>query len=133
MGGTPATADEAALRHLKEVSWPKAYFEQDTALLETILADEFQSIDADGEWSDKAAELEYIKNNKPSYDSLTYKITRLDVFDNGTAIVAGEGTVRAKGKDGKTTVSTYQSTNVLVKRVGVWKAVASHVSGVKKK
>jgi hypothetical protein len=30
-------------------------------------------------------------------------------------------------------VAEYQSTNVLIKRDGVWKAVASHVSGYQRK
>lgn len=56
---------------------------------------------------------------------------RLEVFANGTAIVAGEGT--AKGTDPKGAyVMTYQSTNVLIKRDGAWRAVSSHVSGVKR-
>lgn len=126
-----SAADRAALHQLKEVDWPKAYATQDTKLLEAILADEFQSIDANGEWSTKAKELDFIRQNKPWYDSLVYKIKRIDVFENGTAIVAGEGTIRASGKDGPVTIK-YQSSNVLLKRKGVWKAVASHVSGIAK-
>lgn len=125
------TADEQALRQLKTVDWPKAYKEQDTALLDRLLASEFRSIDDSGGWSSKAEELDWVRNNKPSYDSLTFEITRLDLFENGTAIVAGTGTVRAKDDQGKPTTSTYQSTNVLIKRDGRWQAVASHISGVK--
>ena len=53
--------DQAALRQIKEVEWPKAYREQDTELLDRLLAEEFQVIDADGAWSSKAAELDYIR------------------------------------------------------------------------
>lgn len=124
--------DERALRRLKEVEWPKAYKEQDAALLDRILADEFQMVDADGNRSTKAQELDWVRNNKPGYESLTFKITRLDLFENGTAIVGGTGTIR--GRDGKgPSVTEYQSTNVLIKRNGTWRAVASHVSGVKAK
>jgi hypothetical protein len=49
---------EAPLRHLKEVLWLKAYAEQDQELLDAILADEFQMVDADGNWTTKAAELD---------------------------------------------------------------------------
>jgi ketosteroid isomerase-like protein len=120
--------EEKALRRLKEVDWPKAYKEQDVALLDRILADEFQMVDADGNKSTKAEELDWVRNNKPGYDSLTFEITRLDLFENGTAIVGGTGTIRDEGS-----VTEYQSSNVLVKRNGTWKAVASHVSGVKPK
>ena len=130
-GEADRSADEVALRELKEVLWPKAYFEQDTELLGRILAPEFQMVDGDGNWSTKAAELDWVAKNKPGYDSLTFEIRRLDVFENGTAIAAGTGTIRGKDEDGPY-VGQYQSTNVLIKRDGQWRAVASHVSGYKK-
>ena len=130
----PAAAeksDEATLRHLKKVLWKKAYREQDTKLLDRILASEFQLIRNDGTWSDKKGELEFIKKNKPTYDSFEYNIKRLDIFENGTAIISGEGHVKGRNDKGGYEY-TYQSSNVLIKRNGTWKAVSSHVSGVKR-
>ena len=75
-------------------------------------------------------EIDWISKNKPSYDSLTFQIRRLEIFDNGTAVVAGTGTIRGKDKDGPY-VGAYQSSNIFIKRDGVWRAVASHVSGYK--
>jgi hypothetical protein len=100
--GADRKADEAAIRELKETLWPKAYFEQDAALLDRILAPEFLMVDDSGAWSTKAAELAWVAKNKPGYDSLTFYLGH------------------------------YQSTNVLIKRNGQWRAVASHVSGYKK-
>lgn len=130
--GAEASSDEAALREIKEVLWPRAYAEQDVALLDSLLADEFQMVDAEGNWSTKADELEWVRSNPPSYDSLVFHIKRLDIFENGTAIVAGKGVITGSDEEGPYTVE-YQSTNVLIKRDGTWKAVASHVSGVEKK
>lgn len=124
--------DEKALREIKEVLWPRAYREQDTALLDRLLADEFQMIDGSGLWSTKADEMKWVKENRPEYDSLTFQIKRLDVFENGTAIVAGTGTVKGRDSAGPW-VAEYQSSNVLIKRKGAWRAVASHVSGFKRK
>ena len=131
-----ATADEAAdkarLREIKEVLWPKAYREQDTALLEQILADEFESIDAAGARSTKREELDYIRKNKPGYDSFRFEIRRLQVFENRTAIVSGTGYIETKAKEGKNGSRTeYQSSNVFIEREGRWQAIASHVSGIK--
>jgi len=123
--------DEALLREIKEVLWPKAYFEQDTALLDRILADEFKMIDGAGTWSTKTDEIEWVSNNKPTYDSLVFEIHRLEIFSGVTAIVAGTGTIQGSDEDGSY-VAEYQSTNVLVKRDGLWRAVASHVSGYKR-
>ena len=115
-----------ALRYLKEVEWPKAYREQDTLLLDRILGDDFQMIANDGEWSNKLLQLERIKKNPMDHDSFRYEIKRLEILENGTAIIAGTGHII---NDGIETI--YQSSNILVRRKGEWKAVLSHVSGVK--
>ncbi|AYB33552.1 nuclear transport factor 2 family protein [Chryseolinea soli] len=122
--------DEATLRNLKQVQWPKAYREQDTVLLDRILADEFQMIDSDGVPSTKKDQLAYIKTHKPTYLSFEFKIERLDLFENNTAVVSGTGTIRAKDKKGWYDV-LYQSSNVLIKRNGEWRAISSHTSGDK--
>ncbi len=120
-------AEKEKLRFLKEVEWPKAYREQDTLLLDRILGDDFQMVRNDGEWSNKAKELDWIKNHAMTHDSFHYEIKRLDVFENGTAIVAGTGHIV-----NDSTKTDYESSNVLIYRDGLWKAVLSHVSGVRK-
>lgn len=124
------TDDETQLRHIKTKLWPQAYRTQDSRLLDRILADEFQMIDASGEISTKAAELDYISKNKPDYKSFHFEIERLDIFENGTAVVAGQGTIIRVSENGEQKI-TYRSSNILIKRNGVWKAISSHVSGVK--
>lgn len=89
-------------------------------------------IDASGGVSTKKLELDYIKKNKPSYSSFVFTINRLDVFENGTAVVSGTGLIKGKGKEGDYE-TTYQSSNVFIKRNGLWKAISSHVSGVKRR
>lgn len=125
----PSADDHEKLTQLKEVLWPKAYREQDTVLLDQILANEFQLIDAEGNWFNKQDELDYIKKNKPSYDSFRFEIKRLDIFENGTAIVAGTGHIEGSDENGPYKM-IYQSSNVLIKRAGAWKAISSHVSGI---
>jgi hypothetical protein len=100
-------------------------------LLDRILADEFRMIDADGNWSTKREELEYVRKNRPGYDTFAFSIQRLELFENGTAVVAGTGTITGSDKAGKYVIR-YESTNILIKRNSEWKAIASHVSGVKR-
>ena len=119
-------AERKILRVLKEVEWPKAYRDQDTVLLDRILGDDFQMVGNDGTWSDKAGQMARIKAAPMDNDSFRFEIKRLDVFPNGTAIVGGTGHVYRD-----TTYTIYQSSNVLIKRDSLWKAVLSHVSGVK--
>jgi hypothetical protein len=126
---TPAT-DEQAIRQFKLVDWPRAYREQNVQLLDRLLADEFERIGFGGERSSKQDELARVKATAPNYDTFSFEITRLSIFDNGTAIVSGTGTITGKDADGPYT-TTYSSSNVLLKRGGVWRAVASHVSGLK--
>lgn len=126
----PSAEDKAALRRIKEVDWPKAYREQDPQLLDRILASEFQMIDADGAWSSKAEELQYVRKHKPSYDSFRFDIQRLEIFENDSAVVAGTGIITDR-RGGNQVVTKYQSTNIFIKRDGRWQAIASHVSGVK--
>lgn len=114
------------LRNLKEVEWPAAYRDQNTGLLDKILAEEFELIDADGNRSTKEFELNWIKNNSMNYDSFRYEIKRLEIFENRTAIVAGTGHIINEGSK-----TTYESSNVLIWRNGLWKALSSHVSGIK--
>jgi hypothetical protein len=131
--GQKREADTHSLRELKEVLWPKAYREQDAALLAQILADEFESIDGGGSRSTKSEELDYVRKNKPSYDSFRFVIRRLQIFENRTAVVSGTGYIETKPKDGKKGSRTeYQSSNVFIEREGRWQAISSHVSGIKK-
>ena len=122
--------DEATLREFKTVLWPKAYGEQDTVLLDQLLHEDFQMIDDNGDLYTKADEQEYIANYGPSYDEFDYEITRLDIFDNGTAVISGTGTMKGV-EGGEAYITKYKSSNVLVKINGEWKAISSHVSGVK--
>ena len=118
--------DRERLTYLKEVEWPKAYREQDTILLDRILNDDFEMVRADGAWSNKAKELEWIKHNAFVNDSFYYEIKRLSIYENGTAIIAGTGHVFNDGKE-----SRYESSNILIKKGELWKAITSHVSGIR--
>jgi hypothetical protein len=125
-GGHP---DEALLRELKEVTWPRAYREKDVALLDRILDTEFVLVSADGTWSTKADELASLPAGAWPHDSFEFEIIRLDLYNENTAIISGEG--RATGTDaGKPYCLRYQSSNVLIRRSIGWRAVLSHVSGV---
>ncbi|MBP6390797.1 MAG: nuclear transport factor 2 family protein [Flavobacteriales bacterium] len=118
--------DRAALRYLKEVEWSAAYREQDTVLLDRILHADFQMIDAEGNTFSKSDELDWIKKNEWKVDSFRYEIKRLETWPNGTAIVSGMGHMLSDS-----TASSYWSSNVFIKTDGLWRAISSHVSGVK--
>lgn len=123
--------DYEVLHNLKTVLWPKAYGEQDTVLLNQILHEKFQLIDDEGSKFSKVDEMEYISNYGPSYNSFEFEVKRLDIFENGTAMVSGEGTMKGIDMNGQAYITKYQSSNTLIKENGKWQAINSHVSGVK--
>jgi hypothetical protein len=113
--------DEETLRHIKTVLWNQAYRTQDVELLDRLLHDSFEMIDADGNRSTKAEELAYIRDNQWDPGEFEYRIERLQIYRGQFAIVDGTGVA---------TNYSYKSSNVLIKEDGAWRAVASHVSGV---
>jgi len=125
---TPAEAQ--SLRDLKTRRWPAIYARPDPAALDAFLHPQFQMIDGAGAVSRKSDELEYLRTKSPDPPDreFTYTIERLEVFANCTAIISGQGRIVVT-KDGRRQVSTYRSSNVLIKADGVWRPIASHVSG----
>jgi len=119
---------EQKLLQLKH-DWGKAYVQRDSTLLDRILADDFVVIDADGMATTKAQEMADFKSSSVVYESSNYDDATVRIYGD-TAIVAGRGTVKGRGKT-QTFHTQYRSTNVFVKRNGRWQAVASHISGVK--
>ena len=114
--------DYETLRHFKTVLWPQAYRTQDVELLDRLLHDSFEMFDGDGNRSTKAEELESIRVNRWDPGSFEYRIERLQIYQEAFAVIAGTGIAENY---------TYKSSNFLVKEDGVWRAIASHVSGRK--
>ena len=125
-----SSEDEATLRDLKTVLWSRAYSEQDTTLLNQILHEDFQLVDDNGDTYSKQDEVEYIANYGPSYSEFEFQIERIDLFENGTAMVSGTGIMKGENSDG-VYITKYKSSNAFIKVEGQWKAINSHVSGVK--
>lgn len=112
--------DYDVLREFKTALWPQAYRTQDVELLDRLLHDSFEMIDADGNRSTKQQELEYIANNRWNPGSFEYQIERLQIYQGKFAVIDGTGVAETY---------TYKSSNFLIKEDGVWQAIASHVSG----
>lgn len=121
-----STRDVEILRQIKLELWPRAYREQDPALLDRILDERFQMVDGAGQVSTKAAELAWVSENKPGYEAFKFEIERLEV-DANSALIVGIGTLQFPANSGQP-LQRYRSSNVFVRRAGNWRAIASHVS-----
>ena len=117
------TDDEATLRHFKTVLWPQAYRTQDVELLDHLLHETFEMVDADGNRSTKPDELDELARTGWDPGEFEYRIERLSIYDGRFAIITGEGVASSY---------RYRSSNVLIKDADRWHAVASHVSGVRR-
>lgn len=126
-----STTDIQAVKQLKSSVWPSAYLGQDTLLLDKILADDFQLIDANGNVFRKADEIKYVSDIKPTYHSFEFVVDRCEIVASNTAIVSGLGVLLGNDSEGNYR-TTYHSSDILVKRDEVWKSVGSHVSGLQK-
>ncbi len=116
--------DEATLRQIKTVEWPRIYREQDVQALDRLLADDFVVYDSSGA-TPKAEELAWLAKNAWKNDGFSYRIQRLSIYGD-TALIVGEGLVRfASGE--KPHQTRYVSSNVFVREDGRWRAVSSHV------
>ena len=116
--------DEAVLRNFKTVLWPQAYRTQDVDLLDRMLHDRFQMLDAVGNRSTKADELDWVSKKAWDPGTFEYRIERLEIFMGSFAVIDGTGEAERY---------SYKSSNFLVKEDGEWRAIASHVSGFKEK
>lgn len=113
--------DRAVLTQIKTELWPKAYRTQDVELLDRLLHESFLLIDDAGARSTKADELAAVAAEPWDPGAFEYRIERLDIYGGDVAIIAGQGVAERY---------SYRSSNVLVKEDGIWRAIASHVSGV---
>ncbi|MEO9869641.1 nuclear transport factor 2 family protein [Ekhidna sp.] len=122
--------DLEVLTDIQKTQWVKAYLEQDTVLLDKLLHEHFQLIDDNGDRYTKQDELSYVGKYGPSYNSLEFQILEVDIVEIGSAVVLAKGTM--KGLEGdEAYITTYTSSTSFVKIDKQWKALNSHVSGVK--
>ena len=122
--------DAEDLTNIKIILLPKAYDEQDTVLLDQLLHEKYQLVDDGGLIYSKNDEIKYVSQYGSSYDALSFEIKKMEIFENGTAMIFGTGSINGQDIQGAYSLS-YQSTDIFVKGGKGWRAISSHVSGVK--
>jgi biotin carboxyl carrier protein/ketosteroid isomerase-like protein len=117
----PVSEDVLDLEML-ERAWVDAGNRRDMAVVRRIIADDFSTIDSAGNTSNRADYLLGVLNGVSSNHPIALDEIKTRVFGETAAI-----TSRIKIK---TAPSSGRMTNVYVKRLGHWRCVASHTSGV---
>ncbi|MDQ3135164.1 MAG: nuclear transport factor 2 family protein [Acidobacteriota bacterium] len=109
-----------------EYEWGDAYLRRDMAALEGILADDYTFTDPLGEISDKRENLAHIRSGACVIEATTSRDIRVRIYDH-TAIVTARSHFKARYK-GFGFQGQCQYTDILVKRDGRWRAVASQAT-----
>jgi len=124
---SPIMSAEEEVKHV-ESEWGDAFERHDIATLDRLMADEYFLTDPLGIVRSKAETLAAIQKNEVRFQSTNSD--DINVRVNGdTAVVTGRSTFRGRYK-GWSMAGKYQYTDVLVKRSGSWKAVASHITAL---
>ena len=117
----PVSEDVLDLEML-ERAWVDAVNRRDMAVVRRIIADDFSTIDSAGNTSNRSDYLLGVLNGVSSNQPIALDEIKTRIFGETAAI-----TSRIKIK---TAPSSGRMTNVYVKRLGHWRCVASHTSGV---
>jgi ketosteroid isomerase-like protein len=114
-----------------ERDWNEALKTRNVAWLEQNLADDMTDVmSRDGSVSTKAANIESLKNDKATYDSL--EITNLKVRVDGNAgIVTGVNHIKAHDEVGEPVEMNFAFTDTYIKRDGRWQVWASQHTRIK--
>ena len=125
-GSTASGEDEKALYQL-ERDWAEATLKKDVALLDRILAKEFQA-NYDNFVGNKKQILADLQSGREKVESNTNSEMRAVVFGD-TAIVHGLAIVKSS-TGGKDTSGQWRYTDVYVKRDGRWQCVTGYSTKV---
>jgi len=124
---SPIISAEEEIRQV-EIEWGDAFEHRDLATLNRLMADDYFLTDPLGVVRSKADTLAAIQRNEVLFQSTHSDCVNVRV-NGDTAVVTGRSRFRGRYK-GWSMAGQYQYTDVLVKRNGCWKAVASHITAL---
>lgn len=125
-GSTANSEDEQALYQI-ERDWAAAMVNRDAAVLDNLLASEFQANYADFV-TNKKQFVAVIKSGSAKFESMTTADMKAFVFDD-TAIVRGLSTSKSS-MAGRDTSGQQRYTDLFVKRDGRWQCVSGYSTKV---
>ena len=120
-----ASSPDVAMLEKLNAEWLNAYKSHDGAVLERILADDFEAIYPGGRVMKKADLIKAATNPARVVEVIAWEDLRIMVFGD-TAVV------RARSRmSGKTAEGAFSGSNdyadIYVRRAGAWRAVSAHV------
>lgn len=111
-----------------EQHWQQAELDANTAVMSTMLSDDYLGIYADGMLATKAETLASFKNGSTHFTSIAASDRKIRIFGS-TAVVVSKATVTGVN-DGETLNGHYRYTRVYHRSNGVWKIVSFEASSM---
>ena len=119
--------DERDILQVEE-QWSRAIQAGDTATLQTLLANEYVFVDANGATLNKAQEIARYQSGEVRFSSFATSDKKVTVFVGG-AVVTGRAAV--KGKFKKEDISgDYRFVDVIERRKNTWQPIFSQITKV---
>jgi ketosteroid isomerase-like protein len=125
-----ASGSVASILMQMERDWSQAGTKKDLKVLDRVLADDWVSIDPQGQVTTKTQILAAMKANPAAQESIALGEMKVRVYGTA-AIVTGTDVERGSYK-GQESGGKYAWMDVFVKRNGRWQAVASQSAKVEK-
>jgi len=111
-----------------ERQWAAAAVKQDTKLIESLWADDFELTNPGGQMAPKALIIEKIKDGSFKIESFDYTSMKVRTYGD-TAVITGRLTIKGSW-EGSDVGGEYAFTDTFVKLAGKWREVASQVTRV---
>ena len=128
--GFAQPTEELAINELLKVTWPNAIVNKDKDQLDQILNDDYEKMDALGNWFNKESAINKSYFSIFAPDSIIVEVTRIRFMGIRNAFAVTRSVEVSNNEEGKY-MTSYWSSHLLERRDRNWKVVSTHVSGRK--
>ena len=131
--GRLAVSTEEAKKITKEIAqlsnkWGRVRITKDYAFLRRLYADDFSFTDPNGNVVELEAAFDFFENNPDTFTNSSDSAFNVRVYGKNFAVGNGVYHEAGRDKDGEPFSRKFQCTNVWVRKNGMWKVVAGHMS-----
>ena len=126
-----AAADDTTAKALIDMErrWAEAACDGND-IARTLLADDFQGTNTEGQRYDKAREIADTTSKPPTARDCRLLDARVRYFGDSLAVISGSESSVRTGKDGKQITKTQVWTDTWLKRDGKWQVIAAQDTNV---
>jgi ketosteroid isomerase-like protein len=116
------------IQHL-ELQWRTAQLNGDTAVMSSMLSDDYLGISGDGTLATKAETIAAVKSGAVRFTQMNVSDVKIRIYGT-TAVVVSKAQVKGT-KDGESISGVYRYTRVYHRVNGIWKIVSFEASALR--